>query len=292
MTEGTSAEPQSTIDELRAEIARQQKVIDALMRRAERTNTAGSSAFNLFETTVMLKDQVRHRTEELNTSLRENEKVTRALQQATAQMQREIEERRKAQEALKAANQNLEKLSLIEPLTGLSNRRSFERVLQLEWARAQEHHRALGAAMIDIDKFKLYNDRYGHLAGDECLRKVASALQSSVRHRDLVARYGGEEIVLILPGADLEIARRVGERARAAVANLAIPHADFPLGIVTVSVGVASMAPKTNEKTAQLIAMADDALYQAKENGRNRVCVMLPESDTTPSAQATPTNQA
>jgi diguanylate cyclase (GGDEF)-like protein len=125
--------------------------------------------------------------------------------------------------------------------------------------------------MIDVDKFKLYNDRYGHIAGDACLRIVAETLNQSIRQgTDLVARYGGEEFVIILPGADHALTLPVAERARAAVAALKLPHEGADSGIVTISIGIAATGPSA-ETTEQLIASADAALYEAKRSGRNRV---------------------
>ncbi|MBV1789426.1 GGDEF domain-containing protein [Marinobacterium sp. D7] len=128
---------------------------------------------------------------------------------------------------------------------------------------------------IDIDKFKLYNDHYGHLQGDDCLRRVAEALRQSVRLGDLVARYGGEEVAMVLPGADSRIAEQVAERARAAVEALAIPHERVPGGVVTVSIGVATMVPNARMQPDALLAVADEALYRAKSEGRNGVRVAL-----------------
>jgi diguanylate cyclase (GGDEF)-like protein len=125
--------------------------------------------------------------------------------------------------------------------------------------------------MIDIDHFKLYNDHYGHPAGDACLRRVAAALRQTIRGTDLPARYGGEEFVLVLPGADLAVASEVGERARAAVFALAEPHVAGVEGVVTISVGVAAVVPSDGISAGQLIKEADAELYVAKHNGRNQV---------------------
>jgi diguanylate cyclase (GGDEF)-like protein len=160
---------------------------------------------------------------------------------------------------LAEANGKLEILSATDALTGLANRRRFE------------HELSTGAPpaliMIDVDFFKKYNDRYGHQAGDECLRRVGGALAESVRRTDLVCRYGGEEFVIMLDGADEAVALSVGEEVRAAVQRLAIPHEDSPSGVVTVSAGVAASI----EDPAELLRRADSALYEAKAAGRNRV---------------------
>lgn len=242
----------------RAEIVRLHKIIEALMNRAERSATVQGSDFGMFETAVVLEGQVRQRTEELQAALQENERINRALE---------------------GANLRLELLSTIDPLTGLANRRRFAEALATEWGRAQRSLGPLGAVMVDIDHFKLYNDRYGHLAGDACLRRVAATLAENVRGpSDIVARYGGEEFSTILPGADQAEALHVGERLRAAVARLAEPHVGMPLGIVTVSVGAASIVPAPDGNPEALLEAADAALYQAKEQGRDRVVGASPGS--------------
>jgi diguanylate cyclase (GGDEF)-like protein len=131
----------------------------------------------------------------------------------------------------------------------------------------------LTLVMADVDHFKRYNDRYGHLAGDECLKRVAAALQSAVnRPADLVARYGGEEFAVLLPETDTTAAL-IAERCRELVAALAIRHEDSPVApIVTLSCGVASVRPQAGEDPSLLVAAADRALYRAKHEGRNRVC--------------------
>src|SRR5262249_38062660 len=135
-------------------------------------------------------------------------------------------------------------LSITDPLTGLANRRRFDEVLSAEWQGAERRQSFIGAAMVDIDHFKLYNDRYGHLAGDHCLRRVTAALNESVRQGpDMVARYGGEEFAFILSGADYEVVQTVAERARAAVAALNEKHAGSGYGFVTVSIGIAAAVP-------------------------------------------------
>jgi diguanylate cyclase (GGDEF)-like protein len=186
-----------------------------------------------------------------------------------ASLERKVAERT---EALAAANRRLEQLSVTDALTGLANRRCLEERTETEWRRALRSRTTLAAALVDIDHFKLYNDHYGHLAGDDCLRNVAEALRQSVRVTDLVARYGGEEFALILPDTDVDGAYVVAERARAAVAALEATHARAPSGIVTVSVGVAAVVPVDGVAIEQLVKAADTALYEAKRAGRNQVC--------------------
>jgi diguanylate cyclase (GGDEF)-like protein len=175
--------------------------------------------------------------------------------------------------ALEGANRQLEQLTLTDPLTGLANRRRFSQALTAEGDRARRKGIPLSVAMIDVDHFKGFNDRYGHPAGDECLRQVARIVDRSTRgSTDLACRYGGEEFVLILPGADAVAAAAVAERARAAVAALAIEHAGSVSGVVTVSIGTSSLVPTDTDAVEQLVVRADGALYRAKHNGRDQVC--------------------
>ncbi|ADI30463.1 sensor domain-containing diguanylate cyclase [Methylotenera versatilis] len=186
--------------------------------------------------------------------------------------ERELEDRvSKRTDELQLLNHKLEGLSKTDGLTGIANRRSFDDVLEIEWMRAKRANQPLALAMLDIDWFKRYNDHYGHQAGDECLRRVSNILASNLcRTGDLVARYGGEEFVFIAPAISgdqaLEISRKICE----ALHSLALPHELSTFGYVTVSVGVASITPQGSQKSDVLVKMADDALYQAKEQGRNR----------------------
>jgi diguanylate cyclase (GGDEF)-like protein len=186
-----------------------------------------------------------------------------------ASLERKVAERT---EALAETNQRLEVLSLTDPLTGLANRRRFADVLAAEWERGVRNGTPLAVAMIDVDHFKSYNDRYGHLAGDRCLRRVAGALSESVRAAsDLVSRYGGEEFALILPGATRRIALPTLERARLGVTALREINEQSPSGFVTISAGLAATVPSDSDTPQHLIALADEALYDAKRQGRNRI---------------------
>ncbi|MDP9931989.1 GGDEF domain-containing protein [Variovorax paradoxus] len=181
---------------------------------------------------------------------------------------------RSARDALTEANERLEHLAQEDGLTGLANRRYFDARLVLNFQQALESQMALAVVMVDVDEFKKYNDLYGHLEGDECLRRAAQALRSAVwRSGDLVARYGGEEMVLLLPATDADGALEVAQRARLAVADLQIPHAATGRGIVSVSLGVAAWVPQPGSTPFELLKAADEALYLAKEGGRNTVKV-------------------
>ncbi|MDO8369139.1 MAG: sensor domain-containing diguanylate cyclase [Candidatus Nitrotoga sp.] len=185
----------------------------------------------------------------------------------------DISERKKMEDELLSLNHKLEVLALQDGLTGVANRRLFDQTLKTEWFRSQREHQPLSLIVIDIDYFKQYNDRYGHIQGDECLIRVAHALNNiPLRSTDLFARYGGEEFVLLLPNADLNSAIEIAERFRAAIQNLGIPHETSKAkDVVTVSVGVASANLASDSEPASLLAESDRMLYQAKELGRNRI---------------------
>ncbi|MCL2914787.1 diguanylate cyclase [Shewanella corallii] len=175
---------------------------------------------------------------------------------------------------LEGKNREMEKLSYLDGLTGIANRRRFDRRLEEDWRSAIRSGRPLSLLMIDVDSFKAFNDTYGHLAGDDCLRQLASKMSASVsRGTDLVARYGGEEFAVIMPNTDgrggLKVAREIHKR----VAALAIPHSDSQADseVVTVSIGISCMVPAANEDVDKLQHAADRALYQAKSNGRNLI---------------------
>lgn len=164
-------------------------------------------------------------------------------------------------------------LSTIDPLTGLANRRAFDEFTEAEWRRAMRHASPISVVLIDIDFFKKFNDTYGHLAGDMCLKRVAECSTSySRRSGDMAARYGGEEFALLLYGADMEEAEEVARWIQHAVENMGIPHgASEACPVVTISLGVATANPVKGEKFIDLLDLADKALYRAKSAGRNRV---------------------
>ena len=172
--------------------------------------------------------------------------------------------------------------SVVDVLTNIANRRYFEKHLDAEWRRARRNNTPLSLIMVDVDNFKLYNDNYGHLKGDICLRMIAQALQSGIkRPTDLVARYGGEEFAILLPETELEGAAILAENLRQQIINLAVPHAYSTVNnTVTISLGVATVIPHHTLPNI-LVERADKALYRAKRNGRNRVALDYAYSNKT-----------
>jgi diguanylate cyclase (GGDEF)-like protein/PAS domain S-box-containing protein len=193
---------------------------------------------------------------------------------------RDITARKRAEEQLTEANGKLEVANRLlrvqaqqDGLTGLANRRCFDEVLDTEFRRAYRERQPLGIVMIDVDCFKSYNDLYGHLAGDECLRRISGSIGRAMRRpADLAARYGGEEIAVLLPSTTDSGAVAVAERVRRAVWALGIKHAGGPYGTATVSAGACSVVPlRGDDDPTELVDAADRALYRAKTDGRNRV---------------------
>lgn len=177
-------------------------------------------------------------------------------------------------ESLSSTNKKLEQLSTIDELTKLANRRQFDWSLKKEFSRARRTKSSLSLIMVDIDHFKNYNDTYGHVKGDECLQLIAKTIQRNTqRPGDLVARYGGEEIAIILPDTTTEGALNFANTIHEAIQDLKIDHVESDTNLyVSVSMGVATMKPEDNITEKDLINEADRALYQAKDTGRNRIC--------------------
>ena len=169
-------------------------------------------------------------------------------------------------------NDDLERLIEVDPLTEVGNRRRFDLRIESEWRRGLRNAEPLSVVMIDVDYFKEFNDRYGHVAGDTCLQQIAHAISSStMRGSDVVTRYGGEEFAVLLAETDLAGAVAVAENIRLAVERLHIPHAGTSIGTVSISAGIATVTPKTGDDSASLVEAADLALYRAKSAGRNRI---------------------
>lgn len=174
---------------------------------------------------------------------------------------------------LDAANRELKRLSASDGLTGIPNRRLFDEYLSREWRRARRNNSSMALMMCDVDHFKLYNDTYGHQAGDDCLCRIAGCIQKVMeRGADIVARYGGEEFAVVLPDTQIGGALFLAEKIRHAIHELHIPHSKTPSGRVSMSIGIAAILPGEDNQPEQLIAAADQALYHAKHEGRDRVC--------------------
>lgn len=186
---------------------------------------------------------------------------------------RDITERKTAEKTLQSANDELKRLATIDGLTDIANRRTLDGCLEKEWRRITREKGELSFILSDVDFFKKYNDTYGHQDGDECLKSVARALEGAVRRpADLVARYGGEEFAAVLPNTDLKGAVSVAENIRNAVMNLKIGHRSSDAApVVTLSLGVACVRPEAGQQLEALLTAADQALYSAKEAGRNQV---------------------
>ncbi|MFP4111000.1 MAG: diguanylate cyclase [Desulfonatronovibrio sp.] len=172
---------------------------------------------------------------------------------------------------LKRYRDYLENISMKDGLTGIANRRRLDEYLHQEWKRAQRQEENLSLLMLDIDHFKLYNDKYGHSAGDECLKKIASCVEESLsRPADLAARFGGEEFACVLPETDKDGAKLIADRIHKTLKELAIPHETSPVSrIVTISIGISTTVPEKNASLEDFIKSADKMLYHAKDSGRN-----------------------
>ena len=186
----------------------------------------------------------------------------------------DISERKKNEEELVRLQRELEALSYKDGLTGVANRRMLDQVLASEWASAYRNQQPLSFILLDIDFFKEYNDHYGHVAGDDCLKRVAALLeQAAARPRDLVARFGGEEFVILLPETGADAAAAVAERCRGIVLDEMIPHDGSKVAAcLSISLGVGTIVPGESDVPEAFIAAVDRRLYEAKAQGRNRIC--------------------
>ncbi len=194
----------------------------------------------------------------------------RAMQRLVGMQRNLVEVTRK----LDAANAELQRLSTTDSLTGIANRRALDDFLSREWRRCQRMEKPLSLVMLDVDYFKLFNDKYGHQAGDDCLKQVAAQIaRAAPRASDLAARYGGEEFSLVLGESDADGVLWMAERVRQMVADLRVPHYATDSKFVTISCGVVSVLPDDTRSIETLMQSADAALYQAKRGGRNRTVV-------------------
>jgi diguanylate cyclase (GGDEF)-like protein/PAS domain S-box-containing protein len=192
----------------------------------------------------------------------------------TMSIVRDISDRKRAEQEMQKAFHAAEALAGVDSLTGLANRRRFDEVLDTEWRRAFRDAKPLSLLLLDADYFKSYNDTYGHVSGDHCLRQIAEVARDSVsRPGDLVARYGGEEFAILLPATDNLGANEIGHEICEAMRRRNLPHRMNPHQLVTVSIGVSTLTPSFGEPMDSLVERADEALYRAKRTGRNRVCV-------------------
>jgi diguanylate cyclase (GGDEF)-like protein/PAS domain S-box-containing protein len=183
----------------------------------------------------------------------------------------DISERKKTEQELIKLQKELEELSFKDGLTGVANRRMFDSVIETEWLKARQNKQPLSLIIIDIDFFKEYNDFYGHLQGDDCLKQVAETLNNvKSRSRDFFGRFGGEEFIMLLPEADENAAWSIAERCRQALFKKQIPHEQSKVSqLLTISLGVSTMIPSQDDEHNELISRADKQLYQAKQKGRN-----------------------
>jgi diguanylate cyclase (GGDEF)-like protein/PAS domain S-box-containing protein len=239
-----------------------EKYLDAFnkgFKKFAQTGT-GSAIGNTLELTAFRKDESEFPME-LSLSAVEFEGLWHSIG-----IIRDISERKQAEEELK-------RLSYLDGLTGVANRRRFDEALGLEWRRMTRDAEPLSLIMCDIDFFKAYNDTYGHQGGDDSLRQVANTLNSVLgRPGDLVARYGGEEFAVIMPGTDSQGAKILAEKMRVCVESLGITHTNSKVcEVLTISLGVATTIPTSGSLPDELVSAADQALYEAKKEGRNRV---------------------
>lgn len=208
------------------------------------------------------------------------QKLRQNLQAQNQQLQQEIQQRQEVEAKLQKANAQLKRLATLDSLTQVANRHRFDEYFNQVWRISRREQWVLSLLLCDVDYFKLYNDTKGHQAGDECLYQVAQAMKQVVkRPADLVARYGGEEFAVILPNTPAQGALQVAKFIQSSLAHLELTHPRSPIkNSVTLSIGVSSTVPCHHISPEKLIAAADQALYQAKETGRDRA-IFLPLDD-------------
>ncbi len=185
----------------------------------------------------------------------------------------DISERKKTEEKLITLQKKLEELSFKDGLTGVANRRMFDSVMEVEWLNARRNNQPLSLIMVDIDYFKQYNDHYGHIQGDDCLKRVAQVLSTvATRSRDFCARFGGEEFVIVMPSTDAAAAKKVAERCHQMIFKEQILHAKSEVSqLLTISLGVSTIIPSAESESLAFIDEVDRLLYAAKQKGRNRI---------------------
>lgn len=207
--------------------------------------------------------------------------LQKKLQQQNALLSEEVKERQYAEAELQKVNKELYRLATLDGLTQVGNRRCFDEYFNLEWRRLQREKAPLSLILCDVDYFKLYNDNYGHLAGDFCLKQIAQAISNALkRPADLVARYGGEEFAMILPNTTIEGAVHVAKLVQQNIQELRIIHSQSSVSkFVTLSMGVSCIIPQLHLNPNQLIDVTDEALYAAKATGRNRLVTKVLESE-------------
>lgn len=238
-----------------------------------------SAASRLQEAHATLEGRIKERTSDLMA-------INERLHGEIVERVRTEEKLLQAQSELEMANEQLERLASQDGLTGIPNRRIFDETLEREWKRCMRDSKPISLLMFDIDHFKAYNDTYGHQAGDACLKAIGSVLNDlgvARRPGDLVARYGGEEFAIILSDATPEHAVMVARKMKDAVMRLGIPHSSTLVEnqeIVTVSIGLATLLPAHGESAGRLVEYADEALYSAKNGGRNRYEIFEPDDES------------
>ena len=245
-----------------------------LISNHDRTSYAVVAALGLIYAHMAISNMRARHTRTIEQQLKdENTKLMAEYKSQARLASAEIERRLHIERELRAARHRAERLSSLDGLTGIANRRYFDEKLKAELARTFRAQKPLALVLLDVDCFKQYNDTLGHGAGDDCLAKIGKILAGYARRSgDLAARYGGEEFVLLLPESDLAAAVSIAERVRMSIVDRAIPHAKSEVAnYITASFGVASFTPNADHTARQLIEAADQALYQAKKTGRNRV---------------------